>query len=161
MTPNELSLAIQAATIATALVAGIFLAFSDFIMRALTATPEPAAARTMQEINVKVMTTLFMLLFIGLVPALGLLATLVLSTPDAAAAAGWVTASAALYILGCFGVTVVCNVPMNNRLARLESGEAAAYWPVYRRRWTFWNTVRTLASTAASVSLLQAAITLG
>nr|WP_264299110.1 anthrone oxygenase family protein [Pseudomonas sp. FME51] len=59
--------------------------------------------------------------------------------------------ASALYVLGSFFVTVGFNVPMNNRLGRLdaESAEAAAYWPQYVRQWVRWNHVRTLASAAS------------
>jgi uncharacterized membrane protein len=65
-----------------------------------------------------------------------------------------VLAGAALYLVGCLGVTIVGNVPLNNRLARVEAGteEAREVWGVYLRRWTFWNHVRTAASLAASVA---------
>jgi uncharacterized membrane protein len=61
-------------------------------------------------------------------------------------------AAALLYVVGSFLVTMVFNVPMNNRLARLDhaSSEAAAYWPVYVREWSKWNHVRTVASLASA-----------
>ena len=53
------------------------------------------------------------------------------------------------------------NVPMNNRLAELQPGdaEAAAYWDEYVTRWTAWNHLRT-ASALAAAAVLTVAITL-
>jgi uncharacterized membrane protein len=61
-------------------------------------------------------------------------------------------AAGLLYVAGSYFVTVSFNVPMNERLARLnvESSEAADYWPVYVREWSKWNHLRTAASVASA-----------
>lgn len=61
------------------------------------------------------------------------------------------------HLIGCFGVTVFFNVPMNEALAGLEaSGDAARVCcqGTYLPRWTFWNTVRTIACALSSALLL-------
>jgi uncharacterized membrane protein len=62
------------------------------------------------------------------------------------------------YLVGSFGVTVIFNVPRNERLARMESdsAQAADYWPVYVREWLLWNHVRTVASLAAAACAAMA-----
>jgi uncharacterized membrane protein len=45
-------------------------------------------------------------------------------------------------------VTVVANVPLNDAL-----GAGQVPWTDYLRRWTAWNTVRTVASLASGVLL--------
>jgi uncharacterized membrane protein len=49
-------------------------------------------------------------------------------------------------------------VPLNNELARADPAYAdtAAVWTRYLRDWTFWNHVRTIASTAASALFIAA-----
>ena len=61
-------------------------------------------------------------------------------------------AAGLLYVVGCFFVTIRFNVPLNNRLARLEPDlpAAAAEWSTYLREWTAWNHVRTAASLASA-----------
>ena len=56
-----------------------------------------------------------------------------------------------LYIVGCAGVTMVCNVPLNDALAAVQPGteNAGIVWGRFLKDWTFWNHVRTLASTGA------------
>ncbi len=54
--------------LAYAVLGGVFLAFSDFIMRALDRVGEPAGVDTMQAINHQVFRALFMPLFIGMAP---------------------------------------------------------------------------------------------
>jgi uncharacterized membrane protein len=60
-----------------------------------------------------------------------------------------------LYLLGTVGVTIVCNVPLNNRLATVhpQSADAASYWNEYVTKWTTWNHARTVAALAAAAAL--------
>lgn len=148
------------AILAYALVAGVFLAFSDFIMRSLANTGGAGGVEAMQHINREVIRWVFMVLFLGLAPVSLIVAgygALHLSTPTGAlmAAAGLV------YLVGCFGVTIAFNVPMNEALAKMDADTSAAhgYWMgTYLPRWTFWNSVRTGAS-ALSAALLLVALT--
>ena len=70
-----------------------------------------------------------------------------------------VAAAGLVYLVGCFGVTVVFNVPMNEALAGMDLSQEATrtYWSgTYVPRWTFWNTVRTVACGVAAALLLVA-----
>jgi uncharacterized membrane protein len=57
-------------------------------------------------------------------------------------------------------VTIAFNVPRNNRLAAVdpESAEGTEVWERYVPEWTAWNTVRTIASTAASAAFIAALV---
>jgi len=68
--------------------------------------------------------------------------------------------AAILYNVGTIGVTIVGNVPLNNRLEKLdtESTEAREFWQVYLRKWLFWNHVRTIAAAAACICLVVATL---
>ena len=59
---------IQFAILAYALVGGVFLAFSDFVMRSLALTGGAGGVEAMQSINREVFRWIFMVLFIGLAP---------------------------------------------------------------------------------------------
>jgi len=129
------------------LIAGVFFAFSAFVMKALAALPAAQGVAAMQNINVVVLNPLFLGVFMG--------TALLGAMCGAAAWLSWETMRSALllaagssYVLGCFGVTIAFNVPRNERLARFaaDAPEASAYWPAYVREWTFWNHVRALAS---------------
>ena len=61
-----LFLTAQIAVIATALIAGVFLAFSDFIMRSLASAQPAAGAEAMQEVNRKVYRSIFLSLFFAM-----------------------------------------------------------------------------------------------
>lgn len=142
--------------LAYALVGGVFLAFSDFIMRALSATSGQGGAEAMQVINREVFRWAFMTLFLGLA-AVSLALIVAAALGHAGPAAPLVGAAGLVYLLGCFGVTVAFNVPMNEALADMDLSQEAtrAYWTgTYLPRWTFWNTVRTFASGLAAALLL-------
>ncbi len=155
MSPFLFTLA-QLAVLAYALVGGVFLAFSDFIMRALSVTSGHGGAEAMQAINREVFRWVFMTLFLGLAAlslALVVYAMLTLTGPTATL----IAAAGLVYLVGCFGVTVVFNVPMNEALAGMDLSHDAtrAYWTgTYLPRWTFWNTVRTIACGLAAGLLL-------
>lgn len=142
--------------LAYALMGGVFLAFSDFIMRSLARTSGNGGIEAMQVINREVFRWLFMALFLGLAPVSLLiagygLAGLSVPTSPLIPLAGLV------YLIGCFGVTVVFNVPLNEALAAMDTGANAtsAYWQgTYVPRWTFWNSVRASACVVASGMLL-------
>ena len=67
-------------------------------------------------------------------------------------------AGGVLYVLGMFVVTMTFNVPLNNALAAADpaSQEAASLWARYLTDWTFWNHVRTVASTLACALFIAA-----
>ena len=145
----------QIAILAYALVGGVFLAFSDFIMRSLA---NANGVEAMQVINREVFRWVFMTLFIGMAPvSLGIAlygATFIGSGP------GLLLGLAGLvYFIGCFGVTVIFNVPLNEALAKMDPELEATrhFWSgTYVPRWTFWNSVRTVASSASAALLLFA-----
>ncbi len=144
-----------AAIIACGLVAGVFLAFSDFVMKALKAAAPAGGIASMQLINRKVYGSFFLVLLLGMAPVSAFLAGYAyLQMPGPAQI--WVIAGGAIYVIGVFIVTMICNVPMNQRLDRMDykTFEAEAYWETYAANWTRWNHVRTIASAGSSVCFL-------
>ncbi|MBY4891926.1 DUF1772 domain-containing protein [Rhodobacteraceae bacterium N5(2021)] len=147
---------LQLAIIAYALVSGVFLAFSDFIMRSLAQTGGAGGVDAMQVINREVFRWVFMALFIGLAPVSLLIAAYggiyIGNGPG-----NVIMLAGVIDLIGCFGVTVGFNVPMNETLAGMDvtADTTRDYWTgTYLPRWTFWNTVRTFASGLSSALLL-------
>lgn len=148
-----------AAAIGSGAISGAFFAFSSFVMRSLATLPTPQGIRAMQSINVVVINPWFMGVFLGtavLCLALGALSVLRLDQPGYA----YMLAGALLYLVGTMAVTIAFNVPRNNRLAAVdpESAEGAEVWERYVPEWTAWNTVRTIASMAASAAFIAALV---
>tara|TARA_R110000823_G_scaffold24462_4_gene72700 strand:+ start:346 stop:837 length:492 start_codon:yes stop_codon:yes gene_type:complete len=146
--------------IACALVAGVFLTFSDFVMRSLDHTARSGGIEAMQVINREVFRTLFMVLLIGMAfvsPVLMALAMWQLS----GAAQMLVLSGGALYLVLVFGVTVAGNVPLNTRLEALSptSPDAGPFWSTtFYPRWTRFNHIRTVGAAAASLCFLLACL---
>jgi uncharacterized membrane protein len=69
-----------------------------------------------------------------------------------------VLAGGALYLVGTIGVTIACNVPLNDRLATVhpQGANAAGLWDEYVTKWTAWNHVRSAAALAAAALLTVA-----
>ena len=160
-----ISQAIVAATFVAAigcgLVAGIFFAFSSFIMGALGRIPPEQGIHAMQSINVVVINRSFLLVFFGTAALCGALLLGAWFRWDTVGGKLLLPAGL-LYLAGVVGVTMLRNVPLNDALAAVQpaSAEAAALWARYLDRWTFWNTVRTVAPTMA-MALYVAALMWG
>ena len=135
------------------LMAGVFFAFSAFVMNALARLPPAQGIAAMQSINVAAIHPLFMAAFLGTAVACALLAVSSLLRwykPGAS----YLLAGSLLYLAGAFLVTVVFNVPRNEALAAVDpaSADGARRWAGYIVSWTAWNHVRTAAALVAAVS---------
>ena len=140
------------ALLGSALVGGIFFAFSSFVMKALARVPAAEGITAMQSINIVVLNPSFLGAFIG---------TAVLSlVAGGLALAGWDRPSASFflggaifYLVGTFLVTALGNVPLNDQLAAVSATDPGArdVWERYLGRWTMWNHVRTAAAMAAAL----------
>ncbi|EPX58060.1 hypothetical protein D187_004349 [Cystobacter fuscus DSM 2262] len=142
------------AALGCGLMAGLFFTFSTFVMKALSRLPPGEGMAAMQAINSAILNPLFFTLFFGTVAVClwAVVASLMRWHHDGSA---YRLAGGALYLVGGFLVTVVFNVPMNEKLAATPSAspEAAALWSSYLTNWTAWNHVRTVASLAAAALL--------
>lgn len=159
MTDTIILAALVLAASACWLAAGVFGAFSDFLMRSFAAMQVEAGIAAMQSINRVIYRSAFVVALMGLVPvsAAVAIAGLVYWNADGSAFAA---IGAMIYLLGVMGTTGMGNIPMNERLDGLDAGsaEAADYWQVYLRRWTRLNHVRSLSCTAAAVCLSCAVV---
>ena len=146
-----------ASAVGSALVAGIFFAFSTFVMHALARLPTEQGIAAMQSINITVINPFFMGAFLGT----GVLCVLL-------AAGGWfrwndvgakiAVIASLVYLIGAIGVTIIFNVPLNNALPAMaaDSRDGAAIWARYLAEWVPWNHLRTVACLASRASLIQA-----
>jgi uncharacterized membrane protein len=137
---------------------GFFYSWSFTVMRGLSASDGASAIAAMQSVNASIMTGWFALIFFG-TPVATAAASLAAYLGGDRAAALWMAAATALYLVGCFAVTVFANVPMNDALARMDAGalaDAAAAWRDYAGPWTAWNHVRTAACAGGFLCALAA-----
>jgi len=158
MTPDDWLFGLKiVSAIGCGLIAGIFFAFSTFVMKALAQQPSAPGIATMQAINITVINPLFMTAFLGTGVACLVVAIASLLKWQYGGS-GYVLAGCLLYLIGSVGVTIAGNVPLNDALAVIkpDSLEATKVWSTYLNSWTFWNHVRTIASIAAATLLTLA-----
>lgn len=146
-----------AAAVGSGLTAGIFYAFSTFVMAALGRLPAEQGIAAMNSINVTVLNPWFFAVFFGtpvLCAIVAIMALLRWGEPGALL----IVAASVIYIVGSLAVTIVFNVPLNNALAAAQpaSAEGAALWARYLIDWTFWNHVRTALPLIAMVMFIVA-----
>jgi uncharacterized membrane protein len=132
------------------LIAGLYFAFSTFIMTAFGRIDQAAGIAAMNAINTTILRSLFMPLFFATSLACLLLALIAVFRWNAPGAA-LMLAGGLIYVVGMFLCTIVFNVPLNNALAAVDPGsaDAATVWGRYLKEWTLWNHLRTVASTVA------------
>jgi len=129
-----------------------------YLLGICDAIEAPAGMLAMQSINRIILKSVFLPIFFGSSLAAAALVVLMLVEPSLPGAQ-WALAGSGLYFLGMFVVTVVGNVPLNNRLESTDANGSGGseMWAVYLAKWTVWNHVRIIACTL-SLALLIAPI---
>lgn len=145
----------------SAIIGGVFSAFSEFIMSGLLRTAPAGGIESMQQINRTVIKTQFVSGIVFIAPFSVLFALYALTVFDGYPMV-MLTLAAIVYVPSVFLMTMFGNVPMNNKLEQFDhnSDDAAAYWIEYGRVWTRLNHVRSVGSVLTSVLYVIAAVTL-
>jgi len=139
--------------------AGVFFAFSAFVMRGLDRLPAEGAVGAMQGINAAAPAPAFMVVLFGTGLACGALvfrSFFVWGGPSAV----YLLVGGSLYLICAIGLTVFYHVPRNEALGRVEPGGAGAEgrWSDYMAGWTAWNHLRFAGALVASASLVMALV---
>lgn len=147
------------AALGSGLIGGAFFAFSAFVLAALARLPEPTGIAAMQSMIAAIKTPLFLAVFFAtaaLAALLGIAATLRWSEPGAL----YLLIGSLLYLNGPFGVTLLKNLPLNDKLAatKPESAEGRRFWGEFRAAWGLWNHVRWVGALGASAAFILALI---
>lgn len=136
------------AAVGSAVVGGVFAAFSTIVMPAVTRLSTERAVSTMQSINRAAVKPPFMVPFLGTTALSGLLGIRSLRRGDLLAGLG-----SACYLAG-FVLTAAYHVPRNERLQTMsaDSPAAAAYWNANIDGWNRMNHVRAALALAAALA---------
>lgn len=141
-----------AALLGSAVIGGVFFAFSSFIMKSLARLPSSEGMTAMQSINIVVLNRSFLGVFVG-TAAVALLLMLHSLGHWGTEQSPLFLAGAVSYFFGTFVVTIAGNVPLNNRLAAATPNEhAVPVWQHYLERWTQLNTLRATAAIASALA---------
>lgn len=160
MTSPLFFILIEISIIACGVVAGVFLTFSDFVMTSLAASQPAGGIQSMQIINRKVFRSVFMGLLLGMSALSPFLIAYAYFDMDGPVSA-LIISGGMLYLVGVFGVSLIYNVPMNQKLDAMDysDSDAFAYWTdSYVPRWSFWNYIRALSSAGAAICYLIASL---
>ena len=139
----------------TALITGLFYAYSCSVNPGLHQLPDSAYLAAMQSINRAILNPAFFLSFLGTLVLLPICAWLQYSQPTSVRFWLFLLASV-LYAFGVFGVTVAGNVPLNDALDTLSLNQASpdelrAYRSAFEQPWNRLHAIRT---TTCIVTLL-------
>lgn len=150
------SIATTVSIVGCGVTAGVLLAFSVSVMPALRHQPPSTAIASMQQMNVDIVSPVFMMFFLGSAAAATVAAAASIRSGHDAKLL--IALGAALFVIGCVGVTIAVNVPMNDALAAVDPGSSsgAQLWSDYLTKWTRWNNARTVAAVAATTVLTVA-----
>jgi len=145
---------VVAAIVGAGLITGLFFAFSNFVLRALSDLPVDKAMFAMQRINVKIINLMFMLFFLG-TTVLCCIIVFTLVQSSSVFDNLYLLVGALGYLIGPFGITMLFNVPLNNLLARTDASSADKIWPMYKIKWQWWNHIRTYIGMVSVVFLVM------
>lgn len=139
------------ALVGSGVVAGIFFAFSSFVMQALDRLPPDESIRAMQSINVVAVTPPFMTALFGTALVCAGLAVAALLRLDEPGAVHHLVAGPTYLIT--IVLTGVYHVPRNDALAAVDptAADASAHWSRYFTEWTVANHVRAISPIVAAV----------
>ena len=142
------------AALGCGMMAGVFFAFSVFVMKALARLPAEQGVAAMQAINVAALTPAFMAALFGTAVACGALAVWAILAWDERFAP-YLLVGSVLYLVGTILLTIAYHVPRNEALARVEphSADVESHWRRYLSGWTAWNHLRAAAALAAAATL--------
>ena len=147
----------------TGLMAGVMYTFNVAIVPALRAATGKQHIAVMQQINTKIQNPVFFLSFFGPTILLPLAAYLHRGTTQFP----FLVAAAALHIIGSNGVTIGGNIPLNDKLDKVDANSISEEDADRIRQefqgagspWMNFHLIRTLTTTAATALVLIACLT--
>jgi uncharacterized membrane protein len=132
------------------LTAGLLLIFSIAVNPGLARLSEEEYYRAMKFINQVILNPIFFLVFIGPVITMPLLAYMSRNDSNMFILTLF---STILYFLGVILITSFKNVPLNNRLEKLNPEEFRDVFLWYKKPWNFWHNIRTFFGLASFLIL--------
>ncbi|SMO38984.1 Uncharacterized membrane protein [Chryseobacterium rhizoplanae] len=144
----------------TALIGGLFYAYSCSVVLGLGKLSDGEYLKAMQNINREILNPVFFMSFMGTAILLPVSAFLFRGHQPAFI---FLLLAALAYLIGVFGVTVAGNVPMNDALDKFDiSGSATEAIRQMRdnfeNRWNFLNNIRTIFSVISIIFVVCACV---
>lgn len=149
--------------VATALIAGLFYAYSCSVNPGLGKLSDEGYLLAMQSINRAILNPVFFASFMGTLLLLPVSTWLQYRSGGASTAFYILFATTIIYGLGTFGVTITGNVPLNEALDKFNV-KSASIEEIARQRqlfeipWNRLNNIRTIANIVSLVLVIIACI---
>jgi len=150
---------VSGAAIASAVVGGVFYAFSSFVMAALRRLNPEEGMTAMQAINITAVQPGLMVPFFGTtLMHIAVAITAIMNWEDGVSY--WLLVGSLSFIIATFALTAIYHVPRNNTLADTHVGDSNALhvWQRYLVEWTRGNHLRAAASMVAATALTIAIV---
>ncbi len=156
------TLVLLLSTVSTALIGGLFYAYSCSVLPGLTRLSDLSFLQAMQAINRAILNPLFFISFMGTLILLPI-CTWFFYEKNPSLTFYLLLAATLLYAGGVFLVTMVGNVPLNNildgaSLEKMSAGELSALRNKFEPAWNLYHSIRTVISCVCIVILTYAAL---
>ena len=130
---------------------GLLFIFTFAVNPGLSRLSEEEYFRAMKYINIVILNPIFFLVFMGPLITMPLLTYM---SWDDSNTFILILISAILYLLGVLFITSIKNVPLNNKLEKLNLTEFKGVFIWYRKPWNFWHNIRTFFSIISFLMLI-------
>lgn len=159
---NTTNITLFFAGVTTALMAGLYFAWSCSVIPGLQALPDAGYIAAMQAMNRAIQNGAFFLAFMG--AAILLPVSAWMSFKQGASVRCWLLlAATVLYLVGSIGITMFGNVPLNDaldafRLSSASPADMAAFRLRFEDPWITLHTIRTVLTILSACCMLAAFI---
>jgi len=147
-------------TLAAAMIAGLFYAYSCSVNPGLSKLPDADYIRAMQYINIAIVNPVVLASFLGTMLLLPFNTYLV--SQEGLSDRFWLLCGATLlYWTGSFGITIFGNIPLNDALSSFDLSSASTdlisqQRAKFEQPWNRFHRIRTLASVASLLLVILA-----
>ena len=141
----------ELAVISFGLIGGVYFAFSFFVMQSLNNINSLNAIRTMNSINTVILKSPFMLLFFF---STFIAFILFLENFIFYKVLSYEGFASLIFLTGMFLCTAIKNVPLNNKLEKLDPKEFKDVFLWYKKPWNFWHNIRTFIGIASFIIII-------
>ncbi|MFL2665473.1 MAG: DUF1772 domain-containing protein [Dehalococcoidia bacterium] len=137
------------------LTAGLLFIFAIAVNPGLARLDDKEYYRAMKFINQVILNPIFFIVFIGPVITMPFLTYMSRNDSDMFI---YTLISTILYFLGVIVITTFKNVPLNNRLEKINPEEYKDVFLWYKKPWNFWHNIRTFFGITSFIILSSALV---
>jgi uncharacterized membrane protein len=132
------------------LIAGLLFSYSCSVNPGLKSLADNEYIKAMQSINLAIQNPYFFISFMGLLLVFPV-STYLLYKQQTDSSFYLMLSSMIIYFIAVFGITMFCNVPLNEQLAKFPVSSAlandiSAMRQTFEKPWNTYHTIRTIGS---------------